>query len=93
MARTRSSKDARAVELSLTRAGQKVYQRILKMRHERLAEALSCLSKDEKDVPGIIAGKLLAAVAKHNARRSRMCECCDVESCRKCPIDEALSLT
>jgi hypothetical protein len=63
------------------------------MWREGLVEALSCLSDDEKVVPGIIAGKPLAAVAKHNARRSRMCECCDVESCRKCPIDEALSLT
>ncbi|MFC3282146.1 MarR family winged helix-turn-helix transcriptional regulator [Litchfieldella rifensis] len=91
MMRAKSTKDARAVELSLTPAGQEIYQRILDARHERLAVALSCLSDAEKDALGAIADKLLAAVAKGGACRSRICRFCDVQSCKTCPIDEALA--
>jgi len=89
MKRSKSTRDARSVELSLTLTGRMLYEGILAARQERIAVMLSHLSDAERQSLGAIAGKLLAATASVSEHRSRTCRFCDTLSCRTCPIDVA----
>lgn len=89
MRRTKSTRDARAVELILTANGQHVYAEVLQARQASLKRLLSSLSHHEQDALGKIAEKLLSAGSNDKARRSRTCRLCDVVRCRTCPMDIA----
>ena len=91
MQRTKSAKDARAIELTLTETGKQIYNNMLEIRHRYLGEFLSCLSDHEKDVLGKISEKLIGSIAKDTSGRSRTCRFCDVARCKICPIDAAVA--
>lgn len=80
--------DGRAVNLSLSIAGEAAYQTMLAERSDSISDALSILTQDERDNLGTIAEKLLCSVAVSRSNTSRMCRFCDVTACSTCPIDD-----
>ena len=89
--RIRSTRDGRAVELFLTPGGEKLYDRMLSGRHDRLSELRSHLSESEMEALGAICAKMLTIVGSRQDRRSRICRFCDAAKCRTCPMDSLIS--
>jgi MarR family transcriptional regulator, negative regulator of the multidrug operon emrRAB len=84
----RAGRDARAVSLWLTPAGEAAADQVLKARREVVAKATATLDRAEQAALVRIAEKVLAAVTEDRAHAEWLCRLCDLDACpqRRCPI-------
>ena len=84
--RSASAEDRRAVLLSLTGEGRRIYADILVARSACVTDALNALTKAERAQFGQLASKILAALAKTPDQAAQSCRFCDVPACKNCPV-------
>lgn len=82
--------DRRSVALHLTREGEQSCMRILAARDARIAQALSTLDPDERQMFGRLTEKLLGALVKDERDAYSVCRLCDAAACADCPVEKAL---
>ena len=87
--------DGRSVAITLTPAGRSAAAEIRAARERALADALSVLAADEREMLTALSEKLLAGLTSDRASARRICRLCDAEACGHergtCPVTRAAS--
>jgi len=82
--------DRRAVALHLTANGEASCSAILAARRECISSALQNLDHEERVLLGLLAEKVLRRLIRSEDDAFQVCRLCDRQSCKACPVDEAL---
>jgi DNA-binding MarR family transcriptional regulator len=82
--------DKRAVVLVLTKAGQKVAERLLEGRRKRLGTALAGISATDRKMLERILPQMLNNLVTDSAQADHTCRYCDAGACEKegCPLPD-----
>jgi DNA-binding MarR family transcriptional regulator len=83
------SRGRHGFELSLTRAGQTVVDKLLLRRRAALEELLAPLSAAEREDLAALLEKLLAARTGDRDDLERLCRLCERRVCKSCPVAAA----
>lgn len=88
----RAGKDARAVSLWLTAAGEAAAEQVLAARRDVVLAAMSVLDAAEVAALTAIAEKVLAAATRGRDQADWLCRLCDLDVCpsRRCPVELAV---
>jgi len=89
--RSRSQQDARAICLSLTPEGAKIYLQVLEARKSVLITALAVLTEQERSSFGRLAAKMLCGIIQNGDHARKVCRLCDDKACQNCPLETELS--
>ncbi len=86
-----SGQDQRVVKIYLTDDGEQCFNKILDTRREVVAEVLSVLSADERDLMVRIIAKMMPRVVVPGDDQHFVCRLCDLEVCPQeaCPVNLA----
>ena len=87
----RAGADARAVAISLTRKGRDAAALARARREEVLLSAVSTLTREEQEVLGGLATKLLDRNVVVPRTAMRTCRLCDYDACVSCPMQKFTS--
>lgn len=88
----RPGRDGRAVSLHLTRAGNRLAERVLAKRRHHIRAALAGLSAAEQREFGELSGRIVAKLTRKREGADRICRLCDDSVCpdRHCPVEQAV---
>ena len=86
-------RDGRSRAIHLTRSGKRASASVRAARQSALEDALSALTRDERQQLGALAAKLLEALVDGPERAARLCRLCDYDVCPDavCPSTRALT--
>jgi MarR family transcriptional repressor of emrRAB len=89
--RRRSDRDARAIALWATPAGERTVSKILAARAELLEPVLAGTSKADKQAIGAVLKSALAKLTDNQDRARSICRFCEEGVCRPrgCPVEQA----
>ena len=87
----RFATDARALSISLTRKGRDAATLARSRREEVLLGVVSSLTRDEQEVLGALATKLLDRNVVVPRTAMRTCRLCDYDACVECPMQKFAS--
>ena len=79
----------RGLQLSLTPAGERAFDRLLLARRAALEELLAPLSEPERDQFAGLLERLLGARTATHADTVRLCRVCERRACLRCPVARA----
>lgn len=81
--------DLRAVVLALTRAGEKMVDKLIEGRNHAIARALEGLSTAERKTLEKLVSRMLVNLVPDRAAADHTCRLCDSSVCEKegCPLD------
>jgi DNA-binding MarR family transcriptional regulator len=82
--------DGRTRALYLTEAGEKASSSVLQARDSVLERGFAALTKDEQQMLGQLAERMLRAAVRDEDHSVRVCRLCDISSCPDCPVDAEL---
>ena len=81
--------DLRAVVLVLTRAGEKMVDKLMEGRNRGITHALAGLSATDRKTLERLVSRMLVNLVPDRATADHTCRLCDSEACEKegCPLD------
>lgn len=89
--RRQCARDARAVALYLTAAGERTREGILAERETVLLGLVEQLSVEDRVELTQVLEKVLRAISRDDKHTLRICRMCDVEACEDCPFQASVS--
>jgi DNA-binding MarR family transcriptional regulator len=88
--RDRPERDGRVARLRLTPAGRRAAGRVTAARAQTVQAAMQALSPPEREQFGVLAGRVMAGLARPAGAVRWGCRLCDTRACRRyqdgCPV-------
>jgi DNA-binding MarR family transcriptional regulator len=81
--------DKRAVVLVLTKAGEKVADRLLEGRRKSLSKALAGINAADRKVLERLLPQMLNNLVTDRAQADHTCRYCDAGACNDCPLPDS----